>query len=154
MSEALYAVINPVVKFILRSPLHGLMSGNTLLLGFKGRKSGKMYSTPVSYHAVDGHVHCFTEIKSNWWRNLMQADEVGLTLRGRRILGKPTVLMDGSTQVQTALHDFLIATPRDASHAGVALDVDGRPIASDIAEACKRLVFISIEIARTYENRA
>ena len=154
MSEALYAVINPVVKFILRSPLHGLMSGNTLLLEFRGRRSGKTYLRPVSYNAVDGHVHCFTERKSNWWRNLMQAEEVGLTLQGRRIVGKPAVLADGSTRVQEALHDFLIATPRDASHAGVAFDTDGRPIASDVAEASKRLVFLSIEIRDSLDDTA
>lgn len=146
MSQALYAVINPVVKFLLRSPAHALMSSNTLLLEFQGRKSGKSYSKPVSYHAVDGHVHCFTERRSNWWRNLAQGDEVGLTLAGRTLVGTPTVLTDGSTRVQTALRDFLIATPRDASHAGVALDPDGQPVAADIAEASQRLVFISIDI--------
>ena len=59
MSKALYSLINPVVKVILRSPLHGLMSRNTILLEFKGRKSGKIYSTPVSYHDTDGALHCF-----------------------------------------------------------------------------------------------
>ncbi len=49
MSRALYAVINPVVKFILRSPVHGLMSHNTLVLEFKDRSSAKTYSTAVSY---------------------------------------------------------------------------------------------------------
>ena len=147
MSKTLYAVINPVVKFILRSPIHGLMSRNTVLLEFKGRKSGKTYSTPVSYHATDnGHVHCFTDKSYKWWRNLRDADEVGLTLKGRKVVGKPSVLLDGSTRVQTALHDFLLATPRDAPYTGVALDADGRPVASDIIEASKRVVFISIEI--------
>jgi len=146
VSKALYSVINPVVKCILRSPLHGVLSRNTLLLEFKGRKSGKTYSTPVSYHATDGHLHCFTDRSYKWWHNLRHTDEVKLTLRGRNIVGKPSVLADSSTRVQTALHDFLVATPRDAPHAGVALDGDGRPIASDIAEASKRLVFISIKI--------
>ena len=146
MSAALYAMINPVVKFILRSPLHGLMSHNTVLFEFKGRKSGKTYSTPVSYHISNGHVHCFTEKNNQWWRNLRHADEIELTIRGRRIAGRPTVLTDGSTQVQTALHEFLIATPRDASHAGVAFDAHGNPVAADITAASQRLAFISVDI--------
>ncbi len=116
MIKALYAVINPVVKFILISPLHRLMSHNTVLLESKGRKSGKTYSTPVSYHVTDGHVHCFTDKNNRWWHNLRHADEVGLTLRGRKRVGKPSLL------------------------------ADGRPVASDVAEASKGLVFISIEV--------
>jgi hypothetical protein len=139
-------MINPVVKFVLRSPLHGLMSHNTVLLEFKGRKSGKTYSTPVSYHISNGHVHCFTEKSNQWWRNLRHADEIELTLQGRRIKGSPTVLADGSTQVQSALHDFLVATPRDASHAGVAIDAHGHPVAADIRAASQHLALISIDI--------
>ena len=76
MSRALYAVINPVVKFILSSPVHGLMSHNTLVLDFKGRSSGKTYSTAVSYHISNGHVHYFTEKSNQWWRNLQHVDEI------------------------------------------------------------------------------
>jgi len=146
MSKVLYSLVNPVVSFVLRSPFHSLMSHNTVLLEFKGRKSGKTYTTPVSYHAANGHLHCFTEKNNQWWRNLRSGDEVELTLRGRRVVGKPAVLTDGSPKVQTALRDFLIATPRDASHAGVAFDAGGRPVASDLVEAGKRLVLISIRI--------
>ena len=147
MSKTLYTMINPVVKFVLRSPIHGLMSRNTVLLELKGRKSGKIYTTPVSYHAApNGQVHCFTEKQNKWWHNLREGDELRLTLRGRDLVGKPTVLVDGSPQVQAALSDFLVATPRDASHAGVAFDADGQPVASDVVEASKSLVFISIQL--------
>lgn len=60
MSNLLYKVINPIVKGLLRSPLHGLMSKNTMLIEFKGRKSGRMFTTPVSYHIEGDRVHCFT----------------------------------------------------------------------------------------------
>lgn len=146
MSKALYSVINPVVKLVLRSPLHGLMSRNTLILEFKGRKSGKTYTTPVSYHATDSQVNCFTAKDYKWWRNLVDADEVGLMLQGRKVTGKPSVLADGSSHVKAALHDLLLAVPRDAPHAGVALDADGSPSPSDLEEASKRLVLISIAI--------
>jgi hypothetical protein len=81
-----------------------------------------------------------------WWRNLLGGNDVSVTLRGRKVTGRPTVLADGSAQLQTALHDLLIASPRDAAHAGVAFDADGRPAASDIARASESLVFISIEL--------
>ena len=40
---------NPIVKFVLQSPMHPLMSSNTMLLTFPGRKSGKPYTTPINY---------------------------------------------------------------------------------------------------------
>ena len=146
MNKALFSVINPIVKFILRSPLHGLMSRNTVLLEFKGRKSGKTFSTPVSYRDTNGRVHIFTDKSGKWWHNLRDGAEVRVTLRGRDFVGKPTVLAEASPQVQAALTEFLIATPRDASHAGVAFDADGRPVASDVVDASQSLVFISIEL--------
>jgi hypothetical protein len=146
MNKTLYSVINPVVKFILSSPLHGLMSRNTVILEFKGRKSGRIYTTPVSYRATNGHLHCFTDKANKWWRNLQGGDDVRITLRGRKMTGKPSVRADGSAPVQTALHDLLVASPRDAAHAEVAFDADGRPVASDVARASKGLVFISIEL--------
>jgi hypothetical protein len=33
---------DPVVRAILRSPLHGIMSGSTLLLSVTGRKTGRV----------------------------------------------------------------------------------------------------------------
>ena len=45
MANTLYRLINPHVRALLRSPLHGLMSRNTLLLSFNGRKTGKLLST-------------------------------------------------------------------------------------------------------------
>ena len=145
MNKRLFAIINPVVKFVLRSPLHGLMSRNTVLLEFTGRKSGNTYCTPVSYHTANNRVHCFTDKNNRWWRNLVKAEAVELTLRGRRITGRPTVLPSGTEEVQNALHDLLLVSPRDATHAGVGFDSNGQPIAADIVRASKGLVLISIE---------
>lgn len=46
---------NPLVALVLKSPMHPLMSGSTMLLTFAGRKSGKQYTTPISY-AREGNV--------------------------------------------------------------------------------------------------
>ena len=42
-------IMNPAIKLILRSPLHGLMSKRLLLITFTGRKSGKQFTTPLGY---------------------------------------------------------------------------------------------------------
>ena len=147
MSKTLFAVINPVVKSVLRSPLHGLMSRNTMLLEFQGRKTGRRYSTPVTYLERDGTVHCFTDRTNAWWRNLQDGAEVRLTLRGDAVTGKSTVVTDGGEEMQRVLVDFLRGAPRDASYAGVELDSAGEPRADHVAAAAGRLAWIRIEPA-------
>ena len=40
---------NPMITWLLRSPLHGLVSKSIMLITYKGRKSSKEYTTPVNY---------------------------------------------------------------------------------------------------------
>lgn len=146
MSSALYAVINPVVKLLLGSPLHGVMSNNTMVLEFTGRKSGNTYSTPVSYYQEGDQVHCLTGKDYKWWRNLAGGNEVRLTLRGKSVVGRPSVIADDGPPLRRALHDFLVAVPRDAKFAGVRLDKEGQPNNEDIEKASPSLVSISITL--------
>ncbi len=37
---------NPIMMWLLRSPLHGMLSSSTMIITYTGRKSGKMFSTP------------------------------------------------------------------------------------------------------------
>jgi hypothetical protein len=43
---------NVFVRLLLRSPFHGWLSDNVLLLTYTGRKSGKRYTIPVAYGRV------------------------------------------------------------------------------------------------------
>ena len=78
-------VVNVLVKFILRSPLHGLMSKNRMLLTYQGRKSGKVYTIPVSYFREGESIVCFTD--SSWWKNLRGGAPVRMRLSGRDVVG-------------------------------------------------------------------
>ena len=73
----LYRMINPPVRWLLRSPIHGLMSKNTLLLEFQGRKSGRALSTPISYYEAGGVMRGFTDRRFGWWRKNADAAEDG-----------------------------------------------------------------------------
>ena len=42
----MFKVMNPIMKGLLRSPLHGLMSGSLMLITYAGRKTGKPYTIP------------------------------------------------------------------------------------------------------------
>ena len=146
MNKVLFSIINPVVKCVLRSPLHRLMSHNTVLLEFTGRKSGRAYSTPVGYYATGREVRCFTDRNNQWWRNLAGVKEIGLTVKGQRLTGKPSVDASGGPDTRKALKELLLASPRDASYAGVSFYPTGAPVAGDIEKAISGMIYISVEI--------
>lgn len=144
MSNLFFKIINPIVKTVLRSPLHRAMSHNTVLLEFTGHKSGRSLSTPVSYVMNGDEVQCFTSFP--WWRNLRQGNEITLMLKGKRRKGIPSVTVNEPAAIAEALKPFLVAVPRDAPHAEVALDSNGQPDSADIERAAQRLVLVTIRL--------
>ena len=78
-------LVNQTMKFFLRSPMHGLVSQTVLLVTFTGRKSGKTYTTPVSYTQSGEQVTVFTH--ATWWKNLLNNALVSLRIRGRELQG-------------------------------------------------------------------
>jgi deazaflavin-dependent oxidoreductase (nitroreductase family) len=79
--------VNRCVRALLRSPLHGALSRSVVLLSFRGRRSGRWFTTPVQYApwadalvVVPGHAD-----RKQWWRNLEGGAPVRLHLRGRDV---------------------------------------------------------------------
>ena len=138
-------VINPVVAGLLKSPVHGLMSKDILLLHFQGRKSGKWFTTPVSYVQDGNRLRVFTE--SPWWKNLRDRPEAHVHLRGKEQLVRASTRADGGEYVHDAIRDFLQRVPRDARYYSVRLDRDGRPNEEDIVAAAGRTVLLELELA-------
>jgi hypothetical protein len=54
--ENVLKMINPVVIPLLKSPLHGLMSADVMLVTLTGRRSGRTYTRPVSYRQGEAGV--------------------------------------------------------------------------------------------------
>ena len=44
-----YKIANPIVKTLLRSPLHNIASGSLTLLHFTGRKSGRRFVVKICW---------------------------------------------------------------------------------------------------------
>ncbi len=82
---------NPLVTWLLRSPLRRLMDRSTLLLTYAGRKFGRAYTFPISYAQTDGGVRLITAPQKTWWKNLGQAAPVTLWLRGAARTGQASV---------------------------------------------------------------
>ncbi len=80
---------NPVVRAVLSSPLHPVLSRGLALITVTGRRSGRRYTFPVGYRQ-DGDrviVNVGSPERKRWWRNLRHGGRVEMGIRGRRQAG-------------------------------------------------------------------
>ncbi len=123
-----------------RSPLHGLLSGNTLIIGFTGARSGKRYAVPVSYIQDGAGIRCFTA--GRWSRNLRGGVPVSLRVRGREVPGTAEVVADDKAAVAQGLGELLRRVPRDIRFYKVRLDANGVLEEDAVQRAAQRNVMI------------
>jgi hypothetical protein len=89
-------VVNPVMRGVLRSPAHGLLSSRLALLTVTGRRSGRTFTFPVGYRK-DGDrvtIGVASPERKRWWRNLVDAAPVEIWLAGVRRAGTGQVRGD------------------------------------------------------------
>jgi deazaflavin-dependent oxidoreductase (nitroreductase family) len=114
---------NPFVVALLRSPLHGFMSGSTMLLTYTGRKSGKAYTTPVNY-LRDGDTQLVVSSREHiWWKNLRGGAPVTARVRGQDMRGVG-VAFEGEA-AEGGLLTVLRRVPAYRRYFGVKLATDG-----------------------------
>ena len=58
--SAVLRVVNPVLGFLLRTPLAGPARKQLMVLSFTGRKTGRSYSIPLSAHLIDHDLYALT----------------------------------------------------------------------------------------------
>ena len=81
-------IANPMVRSLLDSRAHRLLSGRLLVLGYRGHRSGRPFRIPLRYaDATDGGVVALAVRPEQklWWRSFAEPSPASLTLRGRRI---------------------------------------------------------------------
>jgi len=81
------SVGNTIVTAILKTPLHPVLSGSTVLVKYRGATSGNEYVTPVQF--ADAHhglvVLVGTPDAKTWWRNFTTMATISVLLQGRWI---------------------------------------------------------------------
>jgi len=58
--EAMLRVVNPILGFLLRTPVTGSALKSFLVLKFKGRKTGRQFALTLSAHQLDGDLYVLT----------------------------------------------------------------------------------------------
>lgn len=138
--------INPTVTALLRSPLHGLLSGSTCLLSFTGRRTGKRLTIPVGYTRYGDTLTIFSS--RSWWKNLRGGASVEVLLQGRRYRGW-AVATDSPEAVMSAVEQTIASYGRKAAgwKIGIRLDTSPPPTQEQIAAAMHGRVVIHIRLA-------
>lgn len=137
---------NPILGALLRSPLHSMLDGSMLLISVTGRRSGRVYTTPVNY-LLDGDTLTIISLRERtWWRNLRGGAEVGLHLRGEDRNGRAT-LSEDDAGVTAALGQVLARIPAHARYLSVRMRPDGTLSPEDLAQAARSRVVIRVQPA-------
>lgn len=132
---------NPFMLWLLRSPLHLLVSGMMMVITYTGRKSGNTYSLPVNYIRSGDNLLTISLSKRTWWRNLRGGADVTVRLNGKDLPARAEVFED-LTSVAQGLAELVRASPRYATRLKVKRDVNGQPSMVDLDMAARDRVFI------------
>ncbi len=134
---------NAKVAAILRSPNHHWMSERIMLISFTGRKSGKPYSTPVSYMRTGEVVTCFTD--SGWGKSLIGGEPVTRVLAGQEVTGTAQATTE-QERVTEGLRKMIQHDADDAKYFGVNVDSGGQPNEDDLRAAAAKTTMIDVRL--------
>lgn len=117
--DAFFPFINFTMKLLLRSPLHLFVSSHILLITFKGRKSGRSFTTPVRYLRDGSTVRLFSSPQANWWKNLRGGADVSVTIKGDELQCRATILETDDDTKLRIFGAYLERFPGDAAYHGL-----------------------------------
>ena len=132
---------NPMMAWILRSPLHGMMSGSVMLVQFTGRKSGKHFETPVNYVRSGNDLLTISSRDRSWWRNLRGGGQATLVLQGKPVTATGQTA-ETDELVAAWLDEMLAVAPQYGGYLKIGKDEAGHPNPDDVAQAARSRVVV------------
>jgi deazaflavin-dependent oxidoreductase (nitroreductase family) len=137
--------VNNIMGWVLKSPLHSLLSKGIMLVTVTGRRSGKAISAPVAYLRDGKTLWVVSRRESKWWRNLRGGADVRVLVAGQNLKGHGSVLEDEQTVAQRLFENFKTDS-RGARFARVKMDTAGQPIFADCERAAKTMMVVRINL--------
>src|SRR5512134_1090885 len=118
---------NPMMTWLLKSPLHGTISKGVMLITVTGRKSGKSISTPTNYLRDGNTLWVISWRERKWWRNLRGGANLRVLLAGRNMEGHGLAIEEEQAVSQSLYHYYQKA-PKYARYVQIGLDAAGLPL--------------------------
>jgi F420H(2)-dependent quinone reductase len=132
---------NPLMEWLLKSPLHGMLSGNTMIIYYNGQKSGKDYHVPIGYLQVDNTLLTVSLKQRTWWRNLRCNAPVKILVK-RKMLPAHACAFEDDASIADGLKTFIKENPRMASALKVDVGADGEPANDSLQRAVSEHVIV------------
>lgn len=95
-------IVVPAFQMGLGRIVSNSLTGDIMVLGVTGRKTGKIRYTPVSYARIGERIYCYQGkvMKGQWYRNLMANPAVEVLLPGGRFSGRGEEVRDAAEKLQ------------------------------------------------------
>lgn len=137
---------NSFMSWVLRSPLHGMLSGGMMLITVTGRRSGKQISTPTNYLRDGNTLWVISWRDRKWWRNLRGGAQVRVLLAGQSVEGRGQVVEEEKA-VAHILFEYYSKVPKVAKYVQIGLDAAGLPVPADCERSAQKMVVVRIDMA-------
>lgn len=137
---------NPMMIWLLKSPLHGIISRGVMLITVTGRKSGKSISTPTNYVRDGNTLWVISWRERTWWRNLRGGAKVRVLLAGKIVEGHGQVVEEEKAVAQNVF-EYYRKTPQNAKYVQISVDSTNMPMSADCERAAQKMVTIKIDLA-------
>ena len=136
---------NPMMIWLLKSPLHGVISKGIMLVTVTGCKSGRTISAPTNYLRGGNTIWVISWRDRKWWRNLRGGAQVRVLLAGQILEGRGQVIEE-ATSVAQSLFDYYRKAPQLAKYIQIGLDATRLPFSADCERAAQKMVVVRIEL--------
>ena len=137
---------NPIMIWLLKSPMHGMVSKNIMLVTVTGHKSGISISTPANYLRDGNTLWVISWRERKWWRNLRGGAKVRVLVAGKDLEGSGQVIEEEKADAKS-LFDYYQKVPKIAKYVQIGLEATGQPVYTDCEHAAKKMVTIRIDLA-------
>ena len=139
--------LNPVMRCLLSSPLHGITSHNIGIVHFTGRKSARKLNTPLSYTREGNIVRLLSNHSTRWWLNFRgEGVKVEMEIARQRYPGTAVLLEGDSEALREGVRRFIRALPRDAKVYGLKLAADGEVVEASLTTIAGQLILVEIRL--------
>ena len=143
--DLINSITNPLIKIILRSPLHYLIDDRVLLIIYTGRSSGRSFSVPVNYLDQGKILRIVSLRNRNWWQNLRGGAAVKVIIKG--IERNAWVdLIEDHHQVAEQINMLCKDSPAYAIELNLQKDERGDFIQEDIMKAAQERVILIVKL--------
>ena len=136
---------NPMISWLLRSPIHAMLSKNLILVSVTGKKSGKVITFPTNYLQDKNTLWLVSWRDRNWWRNLRGGAKASILLAGQSHEGTGQVIED-EQEVAQGLQDYYQKAPQSAKYVNIKLDERQMPIQAECERAAQKMVLVRIDL--------